>query len=209
MARFLAIMVLLVLAAGVLTPAVLQAQDFSLMPKADMQKTAKEESEKFFNDCAKDPIIKLSDTSNMAFCACSAMQIYEWMQKPSEKKDLEFFETTTKELDKNTLLTQIYGPCLYVPAFEMAYLNCAADERYERITTSWDELDMFCRCVAKGDEAYFSDYAQPFLEMKIADGKDIRDPIDTVQRDIAYYTVRRNNEVECNRETKRIYHGME
>lgn len=157
------------------------------------------ESETFFNECAAAPIISMSEDTDIAFCACAASHLYSWLEAPLKQKgERAFFETiTTKDLDKNTLLTKIYGPCLHIPVYDITFEGCFYDKEKRYFTSDAVKRGNMCNCIATGDSLYFKNFAVPFMELKIAEEDEIKDPIAEIKRDTNYYNAHSDLERGC------------
>ena len=130
-----------------------RAQDLNLGLGSTSREEAIQESQKFFNQCIQRPIIDLSETTDQAFCACSASNLQHWLEKPATRTPgMEFFQSPSKELTKPVLLGQIYGPCLYIPVYEITYRDCVTDDDNAWSARTEDELTGLCTCMAAGDE---------------------------------------------------------
>ena len=190
--RFIIIMIL---AALCLMGTSVVAQELNL--GRNDQDMALEKAESFYNSCMKRPVINSSETTNQAFCACGAVKVKEWLESPTETEKSEFYETSEKELGEKTLIAKIYAPCLYIPMWERTYLECLANGKHTTFTQSSEEQEVLCNCYASGIESYYRDMAQPFLEMKFAEGRRMDDPIEEVRRSQEYYAERFKLETDC------------
>lgn len=159
-----------------------------------------QKAEEFFNRCVADPIIDLSDSTDEAFCACAATNMQQWIEKNSQSIGSDFLGnaiSTSKELDSNTTLTEIYASCLHIPVYEMSYLDCYYEPRNAHFSKGEDTLKALCHCLAQGDSTYFEQFAKPFIEMRIAKGKDISDPIKDIKYDVNFSLARQNTDKQC------------
>ncbi len=156
-------------------------------------------AEEFFKDCVAAPIVKSAEETELAFCACAASHMHAWLDEPlKQKSNREFFEALeTKELDKNTLLTKIYGPCLHIPVYDTTFDECFYNKRKRYFTRSPEKRENMCACIAKGEASYYERFAVPFIELKIKEGDDINDPIKEIKRDTSYYDAHANLESDC------------
>lgn len=156
------------------------------------------QAEEFFNECVKRPIVSISEETDMAFCACTAVNLHQWSEDPARKTEPDYLgRFRTKTLDKNVLISQIYGPCLYIPIYDMSYDECLKDKESKFMFSRGDLLDGACHCIAQGDSDYFRQFAKPFLELRISEGANIDDPIKEVKRDMNFYDAHYHLETDC------------
>lgn len=158
-----------------------------------------EKSTQFFTRCVKNPIIDLSDDTDTAFCACAAANMQVWYDAPSNKRsnDALFGNIEVAAPTEDDLMAKIYGPCLYIPVYEMTYEECYYNTEYQYFLDNPEYLNGMCQCLAEGDSIYFEKFAQPFIEMKFAEEKVIYDPIEQVKHDNNYYHSNRATEDAC------------
>lgn len=165
---------------------------------------ALQESQQFYNDCIKNPIIDLSAITDQAFCACSAANLEQWLLSPSsESGTADFLGAPAKKLDKNTLITEIYGSCLHLPVYELTYRQCITDDRQAFYMNTQRQFKQLCQCIATGDESYFRQFAKPYLEMVIsAKDKDIDNPIEVIKKSTDFYSAHFDLETNCHQDVQ-------
>ncbi len=205
MRAFLFIAVLSMIAAIALPITSAAAQGLGLSLSDDNKKErAEAQTQQFYEQCIERPIIAMSDTSEQAFCACSAANLQKWLLKPAKDSETSnFLGAPVKELDKLTLFTQVYGSCLYIPAYEMTYRECVTNDRNAYFMKSSQELEMLCQCLAAGDESYFMRFAQPYLEMRVNDGRDFDDPIHEITKSSDFNSAHFALETNCHQDIRR------
>ncbi len=159
----------------------------------------KEEADNFFRECVKRPIMPTNEETDMAFCACAASHYHAWLLNPKQTDtSKEFFETFDKiELDEQTLLTEVYGPCMYVSIYDDTYEQCYYNDEKPYFRKSPARRRNYCHCEAQGESDYFKDFLVPFIEKQIQEGKKIVDPINDLRRDMHYYDNRRRVHAAC------------
>lgn len=178
-----------------------QAQELNLGNDDDivLEKTPEERSDEFFRSCLKRPVISVDQQTDEAFCACAANNFYLWNLSPENiDEDREFYETAErKELNRETLLTDIYASCLYIPRSEIEYWECMNSEKHDYYYDG--QLTGLCSCLAEGVESYYRDLAKPFLELQFAQGKGdrIKSPIKAIEKDMSFYDNYFNLETRC------------
>lgn len=156
------------------------------------------QSEKFFQDCVAAPVVGTNPETDQAFCACAAMQLYAWLGKPAKRAGTEFFDSLeNKTLDKKSLMTDVYGPCLYIPVFNLSEDECLTNKANVYFMGQSEYLHATCYCIAEEDSNYFRSYAKPFLEMAFSQGQKIDDPIDAIKRDNNFYMAHSRADEEC------------
>ncbi len=168
-----------------------------------LAQSAETQAAEFFNGCVKAPVIPTYEETDLAFCACAAANMQVWLETPlTQRTDREFFESiNVRELDAETYLTKIYGPCLHIPVYDLRYDECMTDRTDLRFTRHPRFFKAMCTCMAEGDSDYFKEFAAPFLEMKFAegDGDKITDPIREVRNDINYHSAFHRIDQRCYR----------
>lgn len=197
-------MILLALVIAVFPGGPLRAQDL-LLPGDDTDNAAQAAevaAQEFFGTCVEKPVIPTTEETDLAFCACASSNFQIWQSTPPKDsaQALLFHGLRNDEPDKNALLVDIYGPCLYIPLYDVTNEDCLNDERIRYHARTQDRLEVMCDCMASGVEAYFEKYAKDFLEMKIADGKDIDDPVRAIKQDVSFFDAHRNVEKSCYRQ---------
>lgn len=179
-------------------PALAQEDTFAPLFEEKEAVTAESYAEDFFRDCYDKPIIRSSDETTMAFCACSSAQLQSWMQEQKSDRKLNLLNSSaTAELTDDVLLTEIYAPCLYVPRYEEMYDKCMVSPKAQYFMNKPGIPEKMCDCTAKGDADYFEHLAAPYLQKEIAQGKEIVDPIEQITQDIAYYDAMYTLERQC------------
>lgn len=162
----------------------------------------KEETEKFYNNCLENPLLPSSQETDTAFCACSTSHLQKWFEEPSNETD--FLKSPAKELDKNVLMAKIYGPCLFIPVYEMNYYKCLDSSKHNYFMKNNDELEFVCNCIAEGTESYFKNFAQPYLEMRLLQQRDIKDPVYDIMKSTEYYVMSFEREQMCYNNIRQI-----
>lgn len=188
--------IVLLLCVGLFIQSNAYAQENAAPTKADRNT---EKAEQFFQECLQKPVIDLSDETDQAFCACAALNMKNWLDIPvQDRRNAQIFESLEeKQLDADTLLVEIYGSCLHIPVYEMTYDDCL-DSRSARYQINQPGfLDGLCQCIAVGQSDYFRAYAQPFLEMAMAEDRIIYDPVKAIKSDKNYYAAERITEKNC------------
>jgi len=185
---------LLIALSGIMLALFMSAAAFAQEQSTSRKSTA--EAEQFFADCTSRPIIPSTEEATMAFCACAATKVQEWNAEPAMSSGpLNVLQS--KELDKDTLLSKIYGPCLYIPVFDISYDECYESKQKRFFHENQDLLEGNCNCVAKGDSEYFQRFAQPYLELLVSQKKNFDDPIKEVRNDSSFYSAHYDLETEC------------
>ncbi|PJB73555.1 MAG: hypothetical protein CO093_00395 [Alphaproteobacteria bacterium CG_4_9_14_3_um_filter_47_13] len=176
----------------------IQAEEFRLGTDESQKKT--DQVQTFFNNCVKRPVIKESEETDIAFCSCAAAHLQGWLDKPlaeSSGKAPLFGTMVERNPDTQTLTTSIYGPCLYIPIHDRTYDDCfyMSEKRY--FANEPYKRRGFCSCLAEGEADYFKNFAEPFLELKASQKKEVIDPIEAIKRDTNYYDARYLMEGDC------------
>lgn len=175
------------------------APSFLETPAPQEESTSLKQAEQLYNNCAIDPVVSVGPETDMAFCACAAAHVQEWFDRPENIKaqDSILGISTFKELNKDVLLSEVYGPCLHIPVYDLSYEDCYYDSKKHMFSNDPPRRQAFCTCIAEEDSSYFQDFAKPFLEMKIAQRKDVVDPVEEIKKDTNYYDARFFFEKNC------------
>ena len=186
------------------SPVHVYAQDIDFMKStADSEQNdssiGTSRSEQFFNECKAAPIMSVNKETDEAFCSCAAANMQQWYDKKSkdEENSLVLQDLGDKDLNKNTLMADIYGPCIYLPIFDMTYDECYYNKQNEYFMDEPRRRQGYCACIARGESSYFQSFMQPFLQYEMAQGKDIIDPVGDIRKDTNYYDANYATHHDC------------
>ena len=116
-------------------------------------------------------------------CACMAAHMQKWEEKQQahqqeQKKSL--FVKKDMQLDKNTLYSEIYGPCLYITAQEIVYQQCYYDKTNQNFAPTIQHLDGMCRCRSDAAVAFLQPYGGPLVAALLTQNPNATDPLEMV-----------------------------
>lgn len=154
-------------------------------------------AEHFFEKCKRDPVISVNEDTDIAFCACAAANFQQWLEAPGAEEQIPLYSIVEKKPDGNALLTDIYGPCLHIPEYQLTYDECYSNRRHQYFANEPRRRAGLCGCIAQGVADYFERFAAPFLELKISEGEDIIDPVAMIKQDVNFYDAHYMLESRC------------
>ncbi len=178
------------------------AQDLVPAPRMADQTRA----DTLFQSCLTTKPDAVSEVSHEASCACMAANMASWESAhtssgltPDRSLDLLQRRGSGEGPDENTLAVEIYAPCLYLTAYDIAHDSCLHDRRFHIFTSVPEELDSVCHCYARGIEEYFEHYAVPFLEFERSRVNNIGDPVTRVRASADFMVYERDLHRDCGR----------
>ena len=158
----------------------------------------------FYDRCMNFVDSAFKKETQEASCACMAAQMAAVVQK---KKDEESYNSYHKEekteieakIEDDVLFRDVYGPCLYITARDMAYDECYYNKKFHPHMDSKEQLVNMCNCMAGFEEEYFQKYAQPRLAAIIASKgiENVTDPMDAILNDFDYLSTHNKIRAGC------------
>jgi hypothetical protein len=157
-------------------------------------------TDEFYQSCIENPVFVLSPEAMEELCTCADIRsrIVAEQQLGAMSSDILDPVRSDIEIDDKTLILDIYGHCLFVPARENSYMDCMADDRTPFFFPKAGTQIAYCQCVALGEEDYFAMMAEPYLRYQwdIRNGE-IVDPIALVRWSTNYILENRKFTAAC------------
>ena len=171
----------------------LSAHAQNLMPADTIN--IRQYSDHFYKRCHENPDPTLTAEGQEEYCVCLAAQLYNKTLLPEE---LDFLAGGAGvPMDKNKIMTKIYGPCIGIPGRAATFKSCTVAPKVYKLVKSEKDLDSMCRCVQQ-EMSYFWDTMAPgYLELKMVQDMKSEDPLQTVLNSPFYQKSLAKNRSKC------------
>ncbi len=156
-------------------------------PASAQTPVPKETADKYLQNCMAKPIPDLSASGQKSMCACQASRLPVYFTV-EEWNTMIGQDPTTARVAYNTMLTNIYAPCMEEPTREMYYKMCADNPATDQT---------ICKCTADGLAAYMkTNGGQVFGEILEQDPMTV-DPMAVLERNANFQKVKEEAAKTC------------
>lgn len=157
--------------------------------------TIKEYANRFYKRCHDNPDPTLTPEGQEEYCVCLSAQLYRKTLTPDEISFLAHGEGVT--MDKNRIITEVYGQCIGIPGRAVTFRNCTVSPRVYKLVKSEKDLDAMCRCVLQEMSYFWDTMAPEYLQLQMVQEMQSEDPLQTVLRSPFYQKSLAKNRSKC------------
>jgi hypothetical protein len=146
----------------------------------------------FYRQCVASTTALAKPESIEESCLCMSAHMKNLeAARAKDKKKQDIYSVfkapeEVKEISKDEVLLEVYGPCVYLTVYDGVFDQCYYNKEFHRYMKSLEHLNSMCDCMATRAETYIKDYGKPRLAVLIYQGEKITDPLTALQEDIEY-----------------------